>query len=124
MHGSVHRHKSWHARRTFSLSANHPASLRKPPVKHKHLYISTSTNSSVHFIERPMFAYANSHWKTHLKIHFIYSDNKEIYRFFKTFWITPALFSTKCHLFHNFIFFCSNNTFFTNHVLEFKHPPW
>jgi hypothetical protein len=29
--------------------------------------------------------------------------------------------STKCLLFHNFIFFCSNNTF-TNNVLKFKYP--
>jgi len=83
MHGSVQWHKSWHARRTFSLSANHPASLRKPPAKHKQLHKSTFMNSSVNFLERPMFAYANANWKTHLKIHFIYSGNKEIYRFFK-----------------------------------------
>ena len=32
-----------------------------------------------------------------------------------------VLFSTKCHLFHNFISFCLNDTFFINHVLKFKY---
>ena len=29
----------------------------------------------------------------------------------------------KCHLFHNFIFFSSNNTFYINHALIFKYQP-
>ena len=33
-----------------------------------------------------------------------------------------VLFSTKCDLFHNFIVFCSNNTFFITHVLKSKYP--
>jgi len=49
---------------------------------------------------------------TPLEIIFIYSGNKEIYCIFKTCCIIPVLFSTKCHLFHNLIFFCSNNTIF------------
>jgi len=28
------------------------------------------------------------------------------------------LFSTKCHLFNNFVFFYSNNMFFINHMLK------
>ena len=40
---------------------------------------------------------------------------------FKTCCVLFVLFSTKCCLFHNFIFFCSNNTFFINHVLKFKY---
>jgi len=31
------------------------------------------------------------------------------------------LFSTKCHLFLNFVFLCSNNMFFVNHTLKFKY---
>jgi len=31
--------------------------------------------------------------------------------------------STECHLSHNCIFFCPNNTFFINHVIKFKHQP-
>jgi len=29
--------------------------------------------------------------------------------------------STKCHSLHKFIFFCSNNTFFIYHALQFKY---
>ena len=32
-------------------------------------------------------------------------------------------FSTKCHLFHNLIFFCSNKTVFINHALQFNTHP-
>ena len=43
--------------------------------------------------------------------------DKEIYCIFKA-----VLFSTKCHLFHNFIFFCSNNhNAFLNHALKFQY---
>ena len=44
---------------------------------------------------------------------------------FKTSCIISVLFSTKCHLFHNFfISVSSNNMFFINHALKFKHPSW
>jgi hypothetical protein len=49
--------------------------------------------------------------KTPLEIHFMYLGNKEIYCIFNTCCIISLLFSTKCSLFHNFIFFCSNNSF-------------
>jgi len=42
---------------------------------------------------------------------------------FKTCWIISVLFSTKCCLFCNFIFFTANNVFFITHVLKFKCPP-
>jgi len=29
----------------------------------------------------------------------------------------------KCHLFNNFIFFCSNNMLFINHALKLKYQP-
>jgi hypothetical protein len=43
--------------------------------------------------------------------------NKEMYCNFKTSYIITVLFSTECHLSHNFNFFYSNNAFFVNHVL-------
>jgi hypothetical protein len=55
--------------------------------------------------KRPAFTYANA-LKKPPKIHFMYFDNKEIYSIFKTCWIISVLFSTKCHLFHNLMFFC------------------
>ena len=33
-----------------------------------------------------------------------------------------VLFSTKWHLFRDFIIFCSRNIFFIQHVLKFKYP--
>jgi hypothetical protein len=48
--------------------------------------------------------------KCEIKIHFISSGNKGIYCIFKKCYIISVSFSTKCHLFHNFIFFCSNST--------------
>ena len=57
----------------------------------------------------------------HLEINFIYLGNKEIYCTCKTCCINSVLFYTKCHLFHYFIIFCSNNTIFINHVLKIKY---
>jgi hypothetical protein len=70
-----------------------------------------------------MFTYANTHWKISLEIHFIHLGKKEIYCTFKTCCIISVLFSTKCYLFHNFIFFFSNNKFLVNHALKFKYLP-
>ena len=39
------------------------------------------------------------------------------------FTIFSPLLNSECHLFHNFIFFCSNNTLFINRVLKFKYQP-
>ena len=36
---------------------------------------------------------------------------------------SSVLFSPKYSLFYSFIFCCSSNSFFINHVLKFKHPP-
>jgi hypothetical protein len=72
----------------------------------------------------PTFAYANAKQKTPLEVHFIYLGNKEIYWIFKSCYIISILFPTKCHLFDNFIFFCSNNTqVFINYELKFKYKP-
>ena len=76
------------------------------------------------------YAFTDLHWyvntcrKTPLEINFMYLDKKEIYCIFKMCCIISVLFSTKCHLFHNFIFLCSNNTYFVNRVLKFTYPPW
>jgi hypothetical protein len=43
-----------------------------------------------------------------LEIYFIYLGNKEIYSIFKGCCVILVLFSTKCHLFLNFIIFSSN----------------
>ena len=59
--------------------------------------------------------------KSPLEMNFIQLGKKKIYCIFQTCCIISALFSTKCYLFHNFIFFCSNNIFFINHVLKFKY---
>jgi hypothetical protein len=47
-----------------------------------------------------------------------YLSSKEIYCILR---YAAALFSKKRYLFHNFIFFCLNNTFFINKVLKFKY---
>ena len=53
---------------------------------------------------------------------FIYIlDNREIYCSFRTCSIISVLFTTEFHLFHNIIFFCSNDMFFINHALKFKY---
>ena len=57
----------------------------------------------------PMLPNANTHRKTPLEIYSIYAGNKEIYCIFKTCYIFSVSFSAKFHLFHDFIFFCSNN---------------
>jgi hypothetical protein len=72
----------------------------------------------------PVVTYMNAHKKTPLQVHFIYFGNKEIYQIFKKCCIICVLFSTKCHSFHYFLFFCSTNAmFFINHVLKFKYHP-
>jgi len=68
-------------------------------------------------------SYLHQCYDTNLEIHFIHSDNKKIYVIFKKCCITCFI-STKCHLFHNFIFFWSNNKFLTNHMAKFKYPSW
>jgi len=35
-----------------------------------------------------------------------------------------VLFSTKFHVFHNFIFFCSNNVFFLKPCVKVEIPTW
>ena len=60
--------------------------------------------------------------KTPLKINFLCIDNKEIYCIFKTSCVSSVLFSAKCHLFHNFLFFCQITlAFFIKHPLKFKY---
>ena len=57
-------------------------------------------------------------------MYFIYLGNKDIYCIFKTCRIISVLFSTKCRLFHHFIFFCSIIlTFFINYALRLKYQP-
>jgi hypothetical protein len=58
-------------------------------------------------------------WKLIL---YVYAT-KNIYSILKTWWIISALFSTQYHLFHKFIFSCSYNIFFMNHVLKFNATP-
>jgi hypothetical protein len=45
------------------------------------------------------------------------------YCLFKTCCKISILFSTKYCLFHNFIIFFSNNTFFIKHILKYKYKP-
>jgi hypothetical protein len=70
-----------------------------------------------------MFTYVNTQNITPLEIHVIYLGNKENYCIFKTGCIISVLFSVKYHLFHNFIFLCSNHTLFIKHELKFKYHP-
>jgi hypothetical protein len=69
-----------------------------------------------------VYAYTNTNEKTPLEINFIHLGNKEISCTSNTSGIISVLFSTKLHLFHNFIFLCSSNTyaFSINHALKFK----
>jgi hypothetical protein len=71
--------------------------------------------------KQPMFTQANTHEKCPYKfILYIYATRKF---HLKTCCIICTLYSTKCYLFHNVIFFCSTNTIFINHILHFKHQP-
>jgi hypothetical protein len=98
----------------------------KGMLLHIHI-ICYHTHISVLFsiltFKQPTFTYMNAHKNTPLEIHVIYLGNKKIYCTFKTRYIIPVLLSTKCHLFHNFIFFCSLKMFFINVVLKFKYQP-
>ena len=57
---------------------------------------------------------------TPLEIYFVYLGNKEIYCTFSTCCTVSVLFSTKCHLFQNFIFFFVQIifTFFIHQALK------
>jgi hypothetical protein len=61
---------------------------------------------------------SQSLYRLSYRAHLIYSDNKLIYYIFKTGYKSSVLFSTKCHLFHNFMF---SVQFFTNHMLKFEY---
>ena len=54
-----------------------------------------------------------------IRIHFTYLDNKKTYWIFTTCCTISVSFSTKCRLFHDFIFFSSNNAFSTSHALKY-----
>ena len=59
------------------------------------------------------------HVKKHLlEIHCIYLGNKEMCCILGHAAQFLFLFSTKCHLFNDFVFFYSNNMFFINHLLK------
>ena len=60
--------------------------------------------------------------KAPVQIHSIYFANKEIHCIFYEM-LHNVLLSTKRRLLHCFTFFSSNNTFFINQALKFKHPP-
>jgi hypothetical protein len=62
--------------------------------------------------------------KTPRNSFYVFRQQGNLPVFFKTCYIISVLFSTKCYLFDNFIFFCSNNTHvFINHELKFKYKP-
>ena len=69
-------------------------------------------------VERPLFSYVNTCWKTCLEVNFMYLCQEETYCICKTFCIVSVLFSTKYCLFYNFISSCSNNTFFIKYTLK------
>jgi WD40 repeat protein len=56
-----------------------------------------------------------------VKINSIYLGNKQIYSIFKTSCLMSVLFSTIWHLFHSFILFCPNNTFFYINLKNIKY---
>jgi len=87
---------------------------------------------SLHFIiwewgivilQRPVSAYLNVHGENNPRNSFYIFRQQGIYCIFYD--ILPNLFyfSTKCHLFHNFMFFCSNSIFFINHALKLNTQP-
>jgi hypothetical protein len=54
--------------------------------------------------------------------YYTYLGKRNLTKFFKTCCTISVLFSTKCHWFHNCIFFRSNNTqVCVNHALKFKY---
>jgi len=55
---------------------------------------------------------------------YTYFSNKDIYCIFKTCCMISILFSIKCAVFHNFIFFCSNNMFFLKPCVKVEIPTW
>jgi hypothetical protein len=72
-----------------------------------------------------MFACAITQKKIPLEKNSFYVHmQQEIYCIFKTRYTAPVLFSMKCHLFHNCVFFCSSNANdFINHAPKFKYTP-
>jgi hypothetical protein len=57
----------------------------------------------------PTFLYVNTH-KKHSRNSFYMFGQRGNLRIFKACYIISVSFSTKCHLFHNSIFVCSNHT--------------
>ena len=73
----------------------------------------TFLNTAVNFISS-MFVYANACWKNIPVFYFMNLATKKIHRIFQTCHIICFIFPKKCHSFHNFSFFGSNNI----HVLH------
>jgi hypothetical protein len=72
--------------------------------------------------KRPAFTYVNAHKAPKNSLFIL--GNKEIYCIFKTCCKISVLLCTKHYIFHNFIFFYSNNTHrFINCVLKVKYQP-
>jgi hypothetical protein len=87
----------------------HPSCLEAVPVvTGTHLTLKLSTTSFENIPSNPF--------------HMLYLGNKDIHYIFKACCSISGLFSTKTSLFHNFISFCSHNTFFINHALQFIYP--
>jgi hypothetical protein len=68
---------------------------------------------------QPTFTYANARKKNLA----MYIFRQNTFNTFLRCCINSVLYSTICHLLHNFISLCSNNTIFINHVLKFKYQP-
>jgi len=115
--------------RYFSLLQNTENSSKVHPVKltiHLHLRMSgtlpllllyvcmvRTVTTVPSFTLQPsnnVFTYANAGKENTLQIHFICLGNKEIYSIFRVWSTISILLSTELCLFHNLIFFCSNNT--------------
>jgi hypothetical protein len=70
----------------------------------------------------PVFTYVNAHKNTPRDSFYVFRQWENLC-IFRAYYIIPILFSTKCHLCHNFIFHCVTNTFFIKHTVTFKYQP-
>ena len=111
-HTQTHLYCHWHQRPADNIfSCNVSTALAISCQCHQ--YHSRYINMDLAF-ERLAVKCTNAHRTTPLKNHFIYLDNKE-FSTLLTLALYSVLFSTKFHLFHNFILLI----FSINHALKF-----
>jgi hypothetical protein len=75
-----------------------------PEVQYQLWSFQLSPITSLSWPLNDLHSYMQIHFKNILGINFKYGNNKKIYYILKTCYVISVSFSTKCHLFHNFIY--------------------